>query len=97
MGVGKVEGNHDNPVRGIQQAPSHWERQWRYVQILVEKYPEGREGWEPDWLKLLHVKTWLKWLTTIKALQKFLKTKTAPDMISEPISDGGQWPALSLV
>ena len=106
MGVGKVpgetegshktsklEGNHDNPVRGIHQAPSHWESQWRNVQILIEKYPEWREGWEPDWLKLLYAKTWAKWLTSVKALQKFLKPKTAPDMIS----DGEQWPVLSLV
>ena len=58
MGVGKVpgetegshktsklEGNHDNPVRGIHQAPSHWEPQWRNVQILIENIQsEGKAG-----------------------------------------------------
>ena len=49
MGVGKVpdeteaglqaslEGNHDHPKSGTQQAPSHWEPQWKEAQILTKK------------------------------------------------------------
>ena len=37
------EPNHENPVDGNHQAPSHWEPQWRNSQIL-----EGREGWEQN-------------------------------------------------
>ena len=58
MGVGKVpgetegshktsklEGNHDNPVRGIHQAPSHWEpsgEMSRYLSKNIQR--EGKAG-----------------------------------------------------
>ena len=39
-----LEGNHDNPVSGSLQAPSHWDLQWRNAHILTKKHPKGREG-----------------------------------------------------
>ena len=41
-----LEGNHDNPVSGTDQALSHWDLQWRNVHILTKKHPKGRKGWE---------------------------------------------------
>ena len=32
-----LEGNHDNPVSGTHQVPSHWKIQWKKVQILTKK------------------------------------------------------------
>ena len=41
-----LEGSHDNPVSGTDQALSHWDLQWRNVHILTKKHPKGRKGWE---------------------------------------------------
>ena len=40
-----VEGNHDNPLSGNHQVPSHWISQ-RKKQILTDTNLEGGEGWE---------------------------------------------------
>ena len=41
-----LEGNHDNPVSGTHQVPSHWKIQWKKVQILTKKSIQrgGRVG-----------------------------------------------------
>ena len=41
-----LEGSHDNPMSGIDQALTHWDLQWRNQQILTKKHPKGRKGWE---------------------------------------------------
>ena len=82
MGVGKVpdeteaglqaslEGNHDHPKSGTQQAPSHWEPQWKEAQILTKKASREEGGLVvKKQLELLHAKaTWAKWLTPVTAL-----------------------------
>ena len=65
-----LEDNHDNPVSGTHQAPSHWESQWKKAQILSKKNIQtgGRVGGKTQ-LELLHAKaTWAKRLTSAKAL-----------------------------
>ena len=68
-----LEGNHDNPVSGSLQAPSHWDwLQWRNAHILTKKTSKGkgRLGAKTELhVKLLHAKaTWAKWLTSGKVL-----------------------------
>ena len=43
------EGNHNNPVSGTHQAPSHWEPRWKILYLLTKTHPEERKGWEQNW------------------------------------------------
>ena len=70
-----LEGNHDNPVSGTHQAPSHWEPLWKKAQILSKKNIQsgGRVGGKTQ-LELLHAKaTWAKTIDFSKSAVKSLR------------------------
>ena len=77
-----LEGTHDNPMSGTNQALSHWDLHWRNAQILTKKHPKGRKDWAQKMRK--QHRNMSKMIDYRKsAVKNMLKPKVAPYSISD--------------